>query len=148
MFGTLGRDPSAPPITSSDLTCHRTWIDGGRFLEDTTQGTVAGGPYWRKGWLGYDNMDRRYEWVTIDAINSMMMSYSGAPGSGARQPIIMDGVFTDQGVAGEDTVGKAVKMRTVIRIEDDDHHVIELYFTRPGEKEALAQRQVYTRVKD
>jgi len=92
-------------------------------------------------------MDRRYEWVTIDAVNSTMMSYVGARGSGPRLPIIMSGVFTDQGVAGEESVGKAVAMRTVIRIETKDRHVLELYFTPPGKREVLATRMVYTRMR-
>jgi hypothetical protein len=60
-------------------------------------------------------------------------------------PIVMSGVFTDQGVAGEAAVGKRVPMRTVISIQDKDHHVVELYFTPPGKKEVLATRMTYTR---
>ena len=148
IHGTFGRNPDDPPIVSEDLICRREWVVGGRYLEDTTQGTAAGGPYWRRGWLGYSNMDRRYEWVTIDAVNTTMMSYAGAPGSGIKMPITMSGVFTDQGVAGEEAVGKSVPMRTVIKIESNDRHVLELYFTPPGKGEVLATRQVYTRVKE
>jgi hypothetical protein len=57
------------------------------------------------------------------------------------------GVFTDQGVVNEQTVGKAVVQRTVIRIESNDRHVSELYFTPPGMREQLAMRLVYTRIK-
>ena len=49
-------------------------------------------------------------------------------------PIDLTGVFTDQGVVNEQTVGKSVGMRTVIRIESKDRHVFELYFTPPGAK--------------
>jgi hypothetical protein len=148
IHGTFGRNPDDPPIVSEDLICHREWVGGGRYLEDTTQGTAAGGRYWRRGWLGYSNMDQRYEWVTVDAVNTTMMSYAGAPGSGSKMPITMSGVFTDQGVAGEASVGKSVPMRTVIKIENDDRHVFELYFTPSGRGEVLATRQVYTRVKE
>lgn len=148
IHGTFGRNPDDPPIVSEDLICRREWVAGGRYMEDTTQGTAAGGPYWRRGWLGYSNMDRRYEWITIDAVNTTMMSYAGAPGSGMKMPIILSGVFTDQGVAGEQAVGKSVPMRTVIKIESNDRHVFELYFTPPGKGEVLATRQVYTRVKE
>jgi hypothetical protein len=147
IHGTFGRDPNAPPIESDDLTCVREWVAAGRYIEDTTTGTAAGGDYWRRGWLGYSNMDRRYEWVTIDAVNSTMMRYEGKPGSGVTMPIDMVGVFTDQGVAGESAVGKSVPMRTVIRIENEDRHVLELYFTPPGKQEMLATRAVYTRIK-
>jgi hypothetical protein len=75
------------------------------------------------------------------------MIYQGKPGSGVRTPIEVTGVFTDQGVVNEQTVGKPVAQRTVIRIEGNDRNVFELYFTPPGGKEQLALRLVYTRIK-
>jgi hypothetical protein len=145
VHATLGRSASDPPIVSDELTTRREWVGGGRYLEDTTEGRLEGTPYWRRGWLGYSNMDRRYEWVTIDIFNATMMFYLGKPGAGLKQPITMTGVFTDQGVSGERGVGKRVPMRTVIRIESTDRHVFELYFTPPGSAEVLATRTVYTR---
>jgi hypothetical protein len=145
IYATMGRRDSDPPITSDDIVAHREWVGDGRYLEDTTQGTIEGSRYWRRGWLGYSNMDRDYEWVTIDALNSEMMSYASKRGSGPAKTISMDGVFTDQGVAGEQFAGKRIGMRTLIRIDDNDHHTIELYFTRPGDKERLATRATYTR---
>ena len=146
IFGTMGRSPDLPPIVSDDITTTREWVAAGHYIQDTTTGTVDGQPYWRRGWLGYSNMDRRYEWVTIDSLNTTMMIYLGKPGSGRRLPIDVSGVFTDQGVVNERTVGKAVRQRTVIRIENNDRHVSELYFTPPEGKEQLADRSVYTRV--
>jgi Protein of unknown function (DUF1579) len=146
VHGTLGRSPVDPPLVSEDVISRRDWVAGGRYLEDTTEGTIAGNPYWRRGWLGYSNMDRRYEWVTIDATNATMMIYRGAPGSGTAQPVNMSGAFTDQGVAGEAAVGKSVAMRTELSIESDNRHVIDLYFTPPASEEVLAVRHVYTRM--
>ena len=146
VYGTLGRRGDEPPIVSEDVTTRREWIGGGRFIEDTTEGTLMGAPMWRRGWLGYSNIDQRYEWVTIDNINTTMMSHASAPGSGPQQPISVVGAFIDQGVAGEETVGKRVEMRTVIRIDSNDRHMFELYFKRPGDKEVLALRSVYERV--
>jgi hypothetical protein len=62
-------------------------------------------------------------------------------------PIEVTGVFTDQGVVSEQTVGQPVVQRTVIRIESHDRHLFELYFTPPGGTEQLALRAVYTRIK-
>jgi hypothetical protein len=75
-----------------------------------------------------------------------MMIYVGAQGSGAKSPIEMSGSFTDQGVVSEESVGKRVRMRTVITIESNDRHVFELYFTPPGGGEVLADRTVYERL--
>ncbi|HZS04018.1 MAG TPA: DUF1579 family protein [Blastocatellia bacterium] len=147
IYGTMGRSPDLPPIVSDDITTRREWVADSHYIEDLTEGTVDGKPYWRKGWLGYSNMDRRYEWVTIDSLNTTMMRYLGDPGSGGKMPISMKGVFTDQGVVSEKTVGRPVGQRTVIRIENNDHHTFELHFTPPGGREQLADRSVYTRVK-
>jgi hypothetical protein len=147
-YGTLGRKPDQPPLVTNDLVSRRQWVAGGRYIEDTMEGTLDGKPVWRKGWLGYSTMDERYEWVTIDPVNTTMMYFVGASKSGRQIPITMSGVFTDQGVAGEETVGKQVGMRTVIKIENDDRNVFELYFTRPGQQEVLATRAIYTRLKD
>lgn len=58
----------------------------------------------------------------------------------------MSGAFTDQGMIGEETVGKPIDQGTVIQIESDDRHIVELYFTGPNGEEFLADRSVYTRV--
>jgi len=145
IYATLGRSADEPPITSDDLVTRRQWVADGRYLEDTTEGSLAKSRYWRRGWLGYDNMAARYEWVTIDEANAGMMRYASRSGSGPQTRIDLFGTFVDQGVAGEAFVGKTVPMRTAIRIEGQDRHVIELYFTPPGRKEALATRAVYTR---
>ena len=93
-------------------------------------------------------MDKCYEWVTVDGLNANMMIYRGVPGSGPQQPIVVAGAFTDQGIVSEQTTGKSVKQRVVIRVENDDRHVIELYFQPPGREEFLADRSIYTRVRN
>lgn len=146
IYGTMGRSPDLPPIVSSDIRTTRSWVANGQYIEDTTKGTVEGQPYWRRGWLGYSNLDRRYEWVTI-AARVPMMIYFGKSASGEQTTIELAGTFTDQGIVNEQTVGKPVGQRTVIRIESNDRHVFDLYFTPPGKKEQLAMRLVFTRVK-
>ena len=142
----MGRSPDLPPIVSNDIRTNRAWTANHYYVEDTTEGTVAGQQYFRKGWLGYSNIDQRYEWVTIAPLVPMMI-YLGKPGSGEKMPIEVTGTFTDQGVVSEESVGKSVVQRTVFRIESEDRHVSELYFTPPGGTEQLAMRLVYTRTK-
>jgi hypothetical protein len=145
VYGTLGRSPDLPPLVSDDITTTREWIADGQYIEDRTEGSLNGQPYWRRGWLGYSNMDRRYEWLTI-APRVPMMLYLGTSGSGETLPIVMTGVFTDQGIVDEDTVGKPVRQKTIIRIESNDRHVIELYFTPPERPERLAMRMEFERL--
>ena len=138
------------PIVSSGMICRREWISetGNRHLRDTTQGTLAENPYYRLGILSYSTMDKRYEWNTVDATNSMMMTYKGAKNSAAAGgDIVMSGEFTDQGIFGDSSAGKTIGQRTVIKIESPDRHIIELHFTPPGEPERLIDRSVYARRK-
>lgn len=135
------------PAVSSGMTTERHWVGDGRFLADTTTGQVAGKPYFRTGLLGYNSLERRYEWTTADNVTPILMSYRAALGSGMRQPIDMVGAFTDPGVLGEANVGRHVGMRTRIRIIDRDHHVFEIYFTPPSGKERLTDRMVFTRLR-
>jgi len=134
------------PVTSTDITTNRNWIDDGRFLQDLTSGTIAGASYWRHGILGYDNMASRYQWVTEDVVNSGMMIYEAASGSGFAFPANMTGAFVDQGVLGEAYVGKTIKQRTEIIVKSADEHIFNIYFTPPGEPERLADHNVYTRL--
>jgi hypothetical protein len=136
------------PLISRTLTCRREWIaeTGNRHLRDVTQGMIGGNPYYRLGVLSYSTMDKRYEWNTVDALNTMMMTYKGAKGTASLSgDIVMSGEFTDQGVLGDSYAGKTIRQRTVIKIEQPDRHTLDLYFTPPGEKERLVARMIYTR---
>ena len=141
------------PAVSRDLTARRHWIAGGRFLHDVTEGSIAGGPYYRMGVLGYSNEDARYEFVTVDGMNANMMIYRSDPvkraehSDAARHSAIsMSGTFTDQGLISEQTAGLVIAQRTVIRIQNDDRHEIDLYFTPPGRAEMLIDHSIYTRM--
>jgi hypothetical protein len=136
------------PAKSDNMTTERVWIADGRFLQDVTRGEIGGQKYFRTGFLGYNNMDRCFEWVTADAFTPIMMIYRGKTGAGPAFPASLDGSFTDLGVTGEQNVGKRVPMRIVIHIENNDRHVFEIYFTPPDGKEVLADRMVYTRLRN
>jgi hypothetical protein len=58
----------------------------------------------------------------------------------------MAGTFTDQGLLGEDSVGKQIPMRTSVEIESPDRHILQLFFMPPGRPEILIDKSVYSRV--
>lgn len=134
------------PVKSEAMTAERVMIGDGRFISDTTTGKLGGRPYFRTGLLGYNNIARRYELVTADNVTPLLMSYQGRDGSVPSARIDMRGKFADPGVTGERNVGKIVAMRTEIRIIDNDHHEIDLFFTPPGKPEKLVDTMVYTRI--
>lgn len=141
----LGRD--GQPVVSHDIKVKVRWISktGGRFLEERTEGTLAGKPYYRVGIMGYSNIDRRYEWTTFDSVTPTAMTYRGKPDSGTASEISIPGEFTDPGILGPEYQGKTIPMRTVVRIDTAARHTIDLYFTPPGQQERLVDRVIYTR---
>lgn len=141
----LGSD--GQPVVSHDITVTTRWISktGGRFLEEKTEGTLAGTPYYRLGVLGFSNIDRRYEWTTFDSVTPTSMTYRGDPVGGLSSVLSIPGEFTDPGLLGPEYLGKTIPMRTVITIRPKDHSTFDLYFTPPGQSERLIDRVVYTR---
>ena len=51
-----------------------------------------------------------------------------------------------EGLISEQTAGLVIAQRTVIRIQSDDRHEIDLYFTPPGRAEMLIDHSIYTRM--
>ena len=133
-------------VASTDLNATREWVGGGRFVREVVQGSMGGKPYWRMGLLGYSNMDKRFEWVTVDELNANMMIYLGKPGEGAGLPIDVTGTFTDQGLLGEDLVGKPIGQRTTIMFDGDNRTISRLYVTPPGVQERLADEMVFEKI--
>ncbi|MFC4910034.1 DUF1579 family protein [Actinomadura gamaensis] len=135
------------PVVSRDITVRTRWIakTGGRFLEERTEGTLAGKHYFRLGILGFSNIDRRYEWTTFDSVTPTAMTYRGPRVSGTPSVLSIPGAFTDPGLLGPRYYGKTIPMRTVITIPRNGHPTFDLYFTPPQQKERLVDRVVYTR---
>lgn len=135
------------PIVSDDFTVTTRWITetAGHFMEEKTEGTLGGNPYYRLGVIGFSNIDRRYEWTTFDSVTPTAMTYRGPALTEETSVLSLPGVFTDPGVLGPDFAGKTIPMRTVITIDPAGRHVFDLYFTPPGQAERLVDRVVYTR---
>lgn len=141
-----GGTPEQPVVVQ--LHGRREWIGGERFVREILEGagyTSEGPGYWREGTLGWSTMDERYEFVTQDAVNANMMIYLGADRSVPGFPISMSGVFTDQGILGEEMVGEPIGQRTVITVENEDHHRVDILFTPPGGAERLVDRKDFVR---
>ncbi len=129
------------PVVSRDFTVQTRWITktGGRFMEEKTEGTLGGRPYYRLGIMGYSNVDRRFEWTTFDSVTPTSMTYRG------ERDVSGSATISIPGVLGPEFAGKRIPMRTVIKIESKHRHIFDLYFTPPGQRERLVDRVVYTR---
>lgn len=69
-------DPSKPPETMSGTT-ERTFILGGRFLQDKISGTAMGAPFEGLGYTGYDNAKKKYVGMWLDSWSTSIMTSEG-----------------------------------------------------------------------
>lgn len=139
---TLKPTPQATPVVSNNLTTRWTWVVDGCYLQEEVTGQLGGAPYYRLGYLTYNNLDKRYEFVTLDHFDTGFMSYeSMEDGSGTTT---LFGHFT-QGGTGPTLAGQEIKIRYVFHWPDQHHMSEEMYFTPPAGAEYLVVQSVLTR---
>jgi len=137
---TLRPAAKAPPIVSTDLVCHMRWIVGGRYLEEKTEGTLGGKPYIRQGYLTYHTLLQRYEYLTMDNLDTGFMISSSVSDEDAR--VSTYGSFVQAG-DGQDIVGRVMKLRYVWFLEDVKQPSMQMYVTPPANQEFLLAEFVY-----
>lgn len=113
----------AKPTVNKGLVTTRQWVSG-THLMDETKGTLNGKSYYRTGFLGYNNVEQQYEFVTIDNVANGLMNYKSVRDD-ENGNIVVYGTFAEAGF-GKEVTGEMRKMRSVFRIENKDRNVLEL----------------------
>lgn len=101
---------------------------GGRFLKQTYEGDATEDPFPAfagRGYWGYNQTDKRWEGFWIDNASTMMQVEHGQLDDSGK-------VWTMQGEMTHPGTGKPIAKRSVIRLDDDDHHAVEMYFETPA----------------
>lgn len=132
-------DPSAPPMSCNGTTSSRA-IMGGRYYISEHKGTFMDQPFEGIATTAYDNQKQKFVGTWMDNCSTgIMMS------EGTYDPKTKSFTFTAE---TEDCMnpGKKVKMREVIRIVDNDKHIMEFYKIADG-KETKEMEITYTRKK-
>jgi hypothetical protein len=136
--------PGAKPIESTQLTATREWILGGRYLREELTGTFSGNPSHRVALLGYNNLEGRFELVTVDTFEPGQMWYAshadGQPGL-----ISLRGDNTEAGFSAKPT-GRKRSLRFDVEIARDTN-VQRIYVRYPGEPEFLFVEQRFTKAR-
>lgn len=132
-------DPSQPPAES---TGKRTaaMILGGRYLEEKYTGTFMGMPFEGMGTLAYDNVQKKYVATWIDNMGTGIMVSNGQ--CDAKGPS-----WTMSGDMADPMSGKMVPTRSVTKIVDADHMVMEMYAPGADGKEMKMMEISCTRTK-
>ncbi len=131
--------PSGAAMESTGSATVR-WVLGGRYIHQTTTGTMMGQPFEGIGYTGYDNYKNMYVFSWIENQSTMMLTASGMADPSKK-------VFTFYGQMDEpmlDVSGRTVKY--VIKIINEDKHVFEIIDLHAGDDYKVIEI-VYTRKK-
>ncbi len=129
--------PGAEPAMSAG-TSEREFILGGRYLQEHYNSTVMGSPFTGFGIVGYDNAKKQYVSTWMDTMSTTIMMDRGSCDASGK-------VFTYHGEMDDPYTGTHKKYRTVLRVINNDKHILEMFETSPGAKERQSMEIIYTR---
>jgi hypothetical protein len=133
---TMWMAPGAPPMVSDAVSEHH-WVLGGRQLEQIFRGNMMGEAFEGRGYTGYDNVQKKYVGTWMDSMGTGIMT-SASVGKPTDQKI------TFECTCHEPLVG-ASRMRAVVKIVDQDHHIYEMWRMGPTGKEFRTMLCEYAR---
>lgn len=138
----LWMGPGDPMVSTGLMTS--SWDLGGRFLQQVYKGDPNPGPFPNfegRGFWGYNTVTKKYEGFWIDNASTFMQNEVGTLDASGK-------VWTMIGeMADPQQPGRTMKKKSVIRLKDNDHHSLEMFFTGPDGKEAKAMEIQYARAK-
>ena len=131
--------PGAPPQESTG-TSENKMVLGGRYLEQSYNGTMMGQPFSGMGMTAYDNVTKKYIGTWADTMTPGLMISTGSAGS-TPNTIKMTGSLADP------VTGKKMAVSEKVTITDADHHTLEMWGPGPDGKNFKMMEIVYTRKK-
>jgi hypothetical protein len=134
---TMWMQPGAPPTTSTASATNEVIMDG-RYLRQKASGNVMGMPFQGEGITGYDNVKKQFVNSWVDNMGTGIMSMTGT-WDAATKSIVYTGSMADP------MTGKDTPFREVWRFVDDNHQVMEMYYSADG-KEFKSMEIKYTRI--
>jgi len=131
--------PGDPMVTTGVM--ENTLALGGRFLRQEYTGDPNDGPFSNfegRGYWGYNTVTKKYEGFWIDTASTSMQNETGDVDAAGK-------VWTMVGQMTDPQSGKPMTKRSVITLQDEDHHKIEMFFQGPDGNEFKAMEIKYTR---
>jgi len=132
-------DPSQPAQKSMG-TCTNKMVLNGLYQESVFKGNMMGMPFEGHGTVGYDNAKKIFVSSWIDNMGSGIMNLQGT-WDNASNSLVLKGTTT------EPTTGKDTEVREVLKIIDNNNHVMEMYGAGPDGKEMKMMEIKFTRKK-
>lgn len=126
------------PVDKSSGTVKRTWILGGRYMEETFQGTAMGMPFEGQGLLAYDKNQGHYESTWIDSLNTGIHRQQGKADAGGKS-------FTFEGENFCPMMNKIKWTKSTVEINSNDKNTLRMFEKGPDGKEWKSFEMVCTR---
>lgn len=129
-----------PMVSFGTMT--NSWHLGGLYLHQDYVGDPQedGAPgFAGKGYWGYNFASQKYEGFWIDIASSMMQIETGTVDESGK-------VWEMHSEFTHPANGQVMKKRSLIKLIDDDHHLMESYIVMPDGNEMKTMELSYTRV--
>jgi len=127
-------DPSGSPEVSQG-SAKATWTFNGRFLQEDFRGEMMGKPFTGRTLLGFDNTKQTFNSVWMSDTQTSMFT---SEGKGDTKVITLEGKSSCPATGRRD-----IPMKTVLRIQSPDKHVLEMFDGSKGN--AKTMEITYTR---
>ena len=114
---------------------------GGRFLRQTYTGDPGDGPFpdfAGRGFWGYNSVTNKYEGFWIDTASTFMQNETGDVDESGK-------VWNMASEMVDPKTGQPMKKRSVITLQDNDHHRMEMFFDMPDVGECKGMEINYSR---
>ena len=145
MSMTVWNSEGAVSAQTDDMSAKKALVHEGRYVREDVLGQFKTGPHEKTTMLGFNIIRERYEYMTADNFDAVILLYTSAPGAKLDNRRIE--VFADYVYAGDDQQpsGTLFTIRTLIEIESEDRHVLSNFYNAPGMPEYRFLRYQYTR---
>lgn len=131
--------PGEPHVTTGTMVNDEDL--GGRFLRQTYKGDAAEGPFPSfegRGYWGYNKATGKYEGFWIDSASTVMQVDAGDVDPEGK-------TWTMVGEVPNPQTGKPMRKKSVIKLIDNDHHSMEMFFEGPDGSELKGMEITYKR---
>lgn len=131
-------NPAGDPVTSEG-SCERSWVMGGRYLVANYKGMFGAMPFEGMEVLGYDNQKKQYVSSWVDNMGTGIVMSTGAAMDPTSHSFTLSGSMTDP-------MGNASMTREVTNIVDGNTYTMTMFASDRGQ-EAKMMEITFSRVK-
>ncbi len=135
---TMWMAPGAPPQVSTGISTNKKVL-GGRYIQESFNGTFMGQPFSGIGYTGYDNVTGQYIGTWMDTASTAMMNSTGKAED--------DKTFTFSSTMPDPLTKKQVDFTTKMTVTDKNHHMMEMWGPAPDGTQYKMMEINYTRKK-